>query len=64
MDSHPEVTALYGHSHTILDVLRLSGSYWILIRSFVFISTHELLVDVVVVFLVAIISKNNKLMFC
>lgn len=64
MDSHSELAALCGHSHIILDGLRLSGSHWILIRSFVFISTHELLIDVVVVFLVAIISKNNKLIFC
>lgn len=56
VDSHPEVVALSGHSYTILDILRVSGSCSILIRSFVLISACELLTDVTVVFLVAIIS--------
>lgn len=54
VDSHPEVVALSGHSYTILDILRVSGSCCILIRSFVLISACELLTDVTVVFLAAI----------
>ena len=34
LNSHPEVIALSGYSYMILDILRVSGSYWILIRSF------------------------------
>lgn len=62
VDSHSEFQGLVW-SLIILDGLRSSGSHWILIRSFVFISTMST-IDAVVVFLVAILnSKNNKLMF-
>lgn len=59
-DNHPESLPFFTHSNTVWDALRVSGSSWILIRSFDSSVAHGLLTGVTVALLLALI----KSIFC